>query len=231
MAEAKHRQKRLADQSRQECEFKVGDMVLVSTENMRTPTGLKPKLAPRRIGPFPITKVKRSGVAVQLDLSSAPKLQRLCPTFHVSLLERYVPPDDPSLSPDVRQPAHQTTQPADTDLQLVEEVMVADDTGTFDVERIVRHEPRLTRDPTAVTRYFIRWKGYDSIHDTWEPAAYINTHLPEFVEEYWDWRRRQDQLDAQAMQAQTPVPPAAPQPPTRHPRTQRTYNYETNTWV
>jgi hypothetical protein len=63
--------------------FEVGDLVWISTKNMASsrPTD---KLNERWIGPFPVTKVYRRALAVEL-----PEQYRVFPVFHLSLVQRH----------------------------------------------------------------------------------------------------------------------------------------------
>ena len=63
-------------------EFKVGDMVLLSTKNLRLPVPKK-KLAARFIGPFRV----RDAVGKQVYRLSLPTTYKIYNVFHVSLLE------------------------------------------------------------------------------------------------------------------------------------------------
>jgi hypothetical protein len=63
--------------------FEVGDLVWISTKNMASsrPTD---KLNERWIGPFPVTKVYRRALAVEL-----PEQYRVFPVFHLLFVQRY----------------------------------------------------------------------------------------------------------------------------------------------
>jgi len=65
-------------------EFKKGDLVLVSSKNIKT-VRPKKKLDRKFLGPWAIKEVL-SPVAYRLDV---PKNRNLHSVFHVSLLERY----------------------------------------------------------------------------------------------------------------------------------------------
>jgi hypothetical protein len=83
MAEAQARQAHFADRHRDDAgTFRIGELVWISTENLRTARPMK-KLDAKFIGPFPVTKVYPRAVAVQL-----PPERRLFPVFHVSLVRR-----------------------------------------------------------------------------------------------------------------------------------------------
>lgn len=43
--------------------------------------------------------------------------------------------------------------------------------------------------------FLIRWEGFDSTHDSWEPEACI--HDPKSVQDYWDYvASREQQADS-----------------------------------
>ncbi|GJP56686.1 hypothetical protein CLOM_g15741 [Closterium sp. NIES-68] len=76
---------RQADRHRRDVNYKVGDLVLLDTRNLRLP--IPSKLRPRFCGPFQVTNLV-TPVTVHLRL---PADWRHHPAFHVSLLRPYVP--------------------------------------------------------------------------------------------------------------------------------------------
>ena len=58
-----------ANQKRILATFQEGDLVYLSTKNISLPKGRARKLAPKYLGPFPITKVIKECVTYQLGLS------------------------------------------------------------------------------------------------------------------------------------------------------------------
>lgn len=152
---AQRQQKVQADKKRRHLTFKVGDMVMLSTANLSLP-GINSKFRPRYIGPFPIIEAK-SDVVYTLKL---PDKYSIHPTFHVSLLQSYVGP-----SP-LNRPAEAPPPPE-----------VHEDGLHYEVERILAH--RRTR---RGVEYLIKWKGYPSEENTWEPWAHLN--CPDLLEAY-----------------------------------------------
>jgi hypothetical protein len=57
-------------------------------------------------------------------------------------------------------------------------ILVGDD-EEYTIQKIVDHELR-----KGDTFYRIRWMGYNSDEDTWEPGDYIQRKLPELVKRY-----------------------------------------------
>jgi hypothetical protein len=85
----KSRQETYANKRRRLLEFKVVNHVYLWVSSMKGVNrfGVKGKLAPRYIGPFPILK-KCGTVAYKLDLP--PSLARVYDIFHVSQLKKYL---------------------------------------------------------------------------------------------------------------------------------------------
>src|SRR6267154_6237607 len=136
--------------------FKEGDQVWLEATNLKLPYHM-PKLAPRRQGPFRVSKVV-SPVAYQLAL---PQSWSINDVFHASLLLPYK--ETPVHGPNYTRP------PPD----LIE------DAEEYEVEAIVnhRHYGRQRR-----LQYLIKWKGYPSLDNTWEPEE--NVHAEDLVKEY-----------------------------------------------
>jgi hypothetical protein len=125
--------------------FKLGDKVWLSTKNL-TIQGQTKKFNPKKVGPFKITKVM-GPVTYQLKL---PEQWRIHNTFHASLLSPYREndfhgPNYPEPPPDI--------------LNEEEE---------WEVEAILSHKGVGNR-----RRYLVKWKGYGSNENTWEPEAHL----------------------------------------------------------
>ena len=125
--------------------FKLGDKVWLSAKNLSIKGPVK-KFAPKKVGPLEITKIM-GPVTYQLKLPSQWKIHNV---FHASLLSAYREndfhgPNYPEPPPDI--------------LNEEEE---------WEVEAIINHKGTGNR-----RRYFIRWKGYPSSENTWEPEKYL----------------------------------------------------------
>ena len=83
-----------ANKKRIPANFKEGDLVYLSTKNISLPKGRARKLAPKYLGPFPITRVIKEGMTYQLDLSDKLIKRGVNRTFYASLLRPHVPNDD-----------------------------------------------------------------------------------------------------------------------------------------
>jgi hypothetical protein len=150
---AKQRQAAYANEHRREVVFKEGDMVLLSTANLRN-EGRAPKLSPKFIGPFPIVRVV-SDVANELLLPATLKIHNV---FHVSKLRKYQ--DGSEQFPERKQ--EEQTRPASAD--------VIDGEAAWEVEKVVGKRV-LKRGKRSVVQYLVLWKGYPDWEKTWEPAA------------------------------------------------------------
>ena len=146
---AQERQKAYADQHRREVTFQVGDMVLLSTRNIRLKKNqeMARKFMPKWIGPLKVL-ANVGALAVKLEL---PPHLKMHPVFHVSLVKpyhsdgRYVP-----------------IPPMD----------YLDDEPLFKVDALLDSRVR-KKGSKRITEYLVRWAGYSPIHDSWEPASNI----------------------------------------------------------
>jgi hypothetical protein len=170
---AQIRQKKYADENRKEIEFKVGDIVWLSAEHINFATTdvhgeqFTKKLLPKSIGPFPILE-RIGAVAYKLDLP--PKYSRLHPVFHVSKLIQCVPNDDASFPNRV-----QDNRPPPA---LVE----SKDNETseyFEVEYILDKKTKRNK-----IYYLVKWVGYPSYENTWEPVTNLKKYAKESIETY-----------------------------------------------
>ena len=121
--------------------FTKGDKVWLEARNLKRLI-IDPKFAPKREGPFTITKVL-SPIVYQLRL---PKTWKIHPVFHASLL-----------SPYRENEVHGKNFPAPPpDLVNGEE--------EYKIEKIMRH-----RGTPSSRSFLIRWKGYLAEEDSWVP--------------------------------------------------------------
>src|SRR5579863_4469980 len=139
-----------------ETQWKVGQKVWLEAQNLPLPHGTI-KLAPKRHGPFQITRVI-SPVAYQLQL---PHQWNIHPVFHASLLTPYVETD--SHGPNYSRP------PPD----------LISGEAEYEVEQIRSHRRHGRR---KQLQYLLKWKGYPESDNTWEPADQV--HAPDLVKAY-----------------------------------------------
>jgi len=139
-----------------EQQFKEGDQVWLEASNLKLPYHT-PKLAPRRQGPFRVSKVI-SPVAYQLAL---PLSWGIHDVFHTSLLLPYK--ETATHGPNFTRP------PPD----LIE------DEEEYEVETIINHRHHGRQ---CQLQYLVKWKGYPSSDNTWEPVEGI--HAEDLLKEY-----------------------------------------------
>ena len=118
-----------------------GEKVWLEAQNLKCSI-TDPKFAPKREGPFTITKVL-SPISYQLRL---PKTWKIHPVFHATLLSPY-------RENNVHGPNFPNPPP---DLIAGEE--------EYEIERILRH-----RGPPSRRSFLIQWKGYSAEEDSWIP--------------------------------------------------------------
>jgi hypothetical protein len=152
MAAAQARQKSYADKRRRPIEFEVGDHVYLKVSPMKGVQrfGVKRKLAPRYVGPYPITE--RCGrVAHKLQLPS--EMRMIFPVFHVSQLKKCLRVPEEEVK--VRDIKIKKT------LTYVEEpIYVLDRKGRVTRNRVVK-------------LYKIMWSNHSERDATWEREDYL----------------------------------------------------------
>ncbi|KAJ9522904.1 hypothetical protein QJQ45_023691 [Haematococcus lacustris] len=154
MQAAQQRQAAYANQDRRDVHYKVGQMVLLSTKNMRLKPGKARKLLPRFVGPFKVLDLVGQ-VAVNLQLPAS--MSRLHPVFHVSLIKPYTGTDVGFMPPPVEW---------------------LDEEPVYYVERLLDHRhvhAGKAKEYLVQHSYKLipasEWEGYDADHNTWEPRS------------------------------------------------------------
>jgi hypothetical protein len=137
-------------------QFKEGQEVWLEAKNLQLPYQT-PKLAPKRHGPFRISK-QISPVAYQLQLPDAWKIHNV---FHASLLTPY----------------RKTPQHGPNYIKPPPELIEGE--HEYEVEAIVNHR---LYGKAKTLQYLLKWKGYPHADNTWEPANQV--HAPALVESY-----------------------------------------------
>ena len=136
--------------------YQTGDKVWLEAKHLALPYQT-PKLAPKRHGPFTITK-RVSPVAYQLQLPTAWTIHDV---FHASLLTPY--------RETMEHGTNYTRPPPD----LIE------DAEEYEVETIVNHRHFGRK---RQLQYLIKWKGYPDADNTWEAADHV--HAPALIQTY-----------------------------------------------
>jgi hypothetical protein len=157
------------NQGKKDVTFSPGQLVLLSTKNLRMTVEGSRKLLPRSIGPFPVVRMV-GHAAAELQL---PPHMRIHKTFHVSLLRPYrtAPGTDGAGAPAANSPVVEPAAP---------EWLVAE--PLYKVELILDYRARRVgkgRRKRLVHEYLVKWAGYTSEHNSWEPAAHFTPDLAE----------------------------------------------------
>jgi RNase H-like domain found in reverse transcriptase/Reverse transcriptase (RNA-dependent DNA polymerase)/Integrase zinc binding domain/Chromo (CHRromatin Organisation MOdifier) domain/Retroviral aspartyl protease len=159
--EAQERQARNADAHRRDHGYKVGDQVLLNTENVTVeadrnrPTS---KLSARFVGPYTIAE-QHTPVSFRLELPPQMKIHDI---FHVDRFRPYHP------SPESLGQRTHARPPPD----------IVEGQEEFEAESILEHRTRRNR-----REFLVLWKGYPHEDATWEPASNL-THSPLVLQKY-----------------------------------------------
>jgi len=140
--------------------FKVNDKVWLESRNLKIPYQSR-KLVPKREGPFPITEVL-GPVTYRLTL---PRQWKIHSVFHAALLT----------------PFKETSFHGTMDTRPPPDLIEGEQ--EYEVEVILTHCNYRRK-----LQYLVKWKGYDTSENTWEPEDHL-THMKELLSEYKRWRK------------------------------------------
>ncbi|KAJ9531304.1 hypothetical protein QJQ45_006755 [Haematococcus lacustris] len=163
LARAQKRMKAYQDTKRRDAVFEPGDMVLLSTQNMRGRVGQPGarKLKPRYVGPFRVEYMV-GRAAVKLDLPE--EWSRIHNVFHVSLVKPYRTYDASD-----QVPGHAGPPP----LQWL------DGEPEYKVEKVVDHRlaksqgKRGDKPKKRQLEFLVKWQGHGDEHNTWESRSQL----------------------------------------------------------
>ncbi|KAJ9511202.1 hypothetical protein QJQ45_013641 [Haematococcus lacustris] len=163
LARAQKRMKAYQDTKRRDAVFEPGDMVLLSTQNMRGRVGQPGarKLKPRYVGPFRVEYMV-GRAAVKLDLPE--EWSRIHNVFHVSLVKPYRTYDASD-----QVPGHAGPPP----LQWL------DGEPEYKVEQVVGHRLAKSRGKRGGKpkkrqwEFLVKWQGHGDEHNTWESRSQL----------------------------------------------------------
>ena len=136
--------------------FQKGDKVWLEATNLKIAYPSR-KLAPKQEGPFTISEVL-GPLTYRLKLPHQWKIHDM---FHATLLT----------------PAKETQAHGPNFPQPPPDLIEGDE--HFEVEAIIQHKTYRGKH-----RYLVKWKGYASADNTWEPEAHLTKTAGELLEEY-----------------------------------------------
>ena len=158
LGKAQEEMKKYADRKRRKVDdYKVGDLVMLSTKDLRYQMVSRrtEKLTERFIGPYKIKKIVLSNT-VELELPSTVKIH---PVVNVSRIRKYVGQVE----------EQKREQPASVIIKGEKE---------WEVERILNKQ-RVRRK----NKYLVCWKGFTAESDTWEGRKNLK-NAKEVIEEF-----------------------------------------------
>ena len=151
-------QQKYYDQRHRDLHYSVGDLVLLSTRNLRM-KGTPAKLQCRFVGPFKIIEV----IGQQAYRLALPEDWKIHPVFHVSLLKNW------------RTANLQEDQPLPADaVPDVEEPY-------YEIEKILRWR-KVKINKKIIKQYLVLWRGYPVEEASWVQASQFSH--PEQLQDY-----------------------------------------------
>jgi len=158
LGKAQEEMKKFANRrQREEEEYRVGDLVLLSTKDLKWQMKGRrsEKLTEHFVGPYKVKGIVSSNT-IELEL---PKSIRIHPVVNVSRVQLYKP---------------QVEEQKKTPPKLV----IIEGEEEFEVEKIINK--RMVR---GKEKFLVRWKGYTAEEDTWENRENLE-NAKELVEEF-----------------------------------------------
>jgi transposase InsO family protein len=149
---ARVKQIRAANRQRRPAPFKEGDLVYLSSKDLKIPKGRARKLIPKYIGPYKILKAHRNDSFV-IELPPELKRRGIHGVFHSSKLRIHIPNDDRLF------PGRLVTQVTD----------FTENSKEWAVERIVSHKGAGTN-----AHFEVEWKSGDRTWMPYDQVAHLN---------------------------------------------------------
>ena len=138
-------------------DYKVGQQVWLSRDNLHMLNRASKKLTEKWIGPYEVTRVTPNAVELKL-----PKTLRIHPVVNVSCVKPYLGP----------LPCQPVSRPSP--VQVSEECDEEYKVDYIVASRIYRRQ----------LQYLVHWKGYEGHEHTWEPASNVK-NAPLVVEHFY----------------------------------------------
>ena len=153
-----HLQAKYYDKKHRDVGYKVGDLVLLSTRNLKM-KGTPSKLQKRFVGPFRVTET----IGEQAYRLALPDEWRIHPVFHVSLLRDWKAAD-----------VHEDQPVSQNDAPEIEEPY-------WEIEKILRWR-KIKKNKKIIKEYLVLWKNFPV-----EAASWIQSNQfshPEQLQDY-----------------------------------------------
>ena len=154
-------QQKYYDKKHRDVGYKVGDLVLLSTRNLKM-KGTPGKLQKRFVGPFRVTET----IGEQAYRLALPDEWKIHPVFHVSLLRDWKAADVQEDQPVMQGDAPEVEEPY------------------YEIEKLLRWR-KIKRNKKIIKEYLVLWKDYPVEEATWvTPEQFIKPELlQQFIRE------------------------------------------------
>ena len=146
------------DKKHRDVRYKVGDLVLLSTRNLKM-KGTPSKLQKRFVGPFRVMET----IGEQAYRLTLPTEWKIHPVFHVSLLRAWKAAD-----------VHEDQPVSQDDIPEVEEPY-------WEIERLLRWR-KIKKNKKIIKEYLVLWKGFPVEEASWVQAEQFSH--PEQIQKY-----------------------------------------------
>ena len=154
-------QQKYYDKRHRDVGYKVGDLVLLSTRNLKM-KGTPGKLQKRFVGPFQVTET----IGEQAYRLSLPEGWKIHPVFHVSLLREWKAADVQEDQPVSQEDAPDIEEPY------------------WEIEKILRWR-KIKRNKKIIKEYLVLWKNFPVEEASWIQANQLShrEQLQDYIKE------------------------------------------------